>query len=168
MINNNLNMESRVWVYQSNRPFTDAEAQAISERVKEFVGRWTSHKIGVEGDGGLFYNRFILLMADESAVKVGGCSIDSSVHFIKALEKEFNTSFFDRWNIAYKKDNEVQSCNRSELENLENAGIITDDTIVFNNLITTKQQLLNEWEVPFKQSWLKNLPQAHNSFNAVL
>lgn len=168
MINNKLNMGSRVWVYQSKRALTPAEAPAISNRVREFVNRWTSHKVGVEGDGILAYDRFVILMADESAVHVGGCSIDSSVHFIKSLEQEFNTSFFDRWNIAYKKDGLVHSCDRNELERLVNTGEVHDDTIVFNNLITTKQQLLNEWEIPFKNSWLKNLPAAHTSFNSIL
>ncbi len=168
MINNNLNMGSRVWVYQSNRALTPAEAPAITGRIREFVNQWTSHKVGVEGDGGLLYNRFIVLMADDQAVSVGGCSIDSSVRFIKSLEKEFNANFFDRWNIAFKRENVVHSCHRNEFEQLVSKGEVHDETIVFNNLITTKKQLLNEWEIPYKNSWLKNLPAAHTSFNSIL
>lgn len=45
------------------------------------------------GDGFVMYNRFVVLMADESEVGVSGCSMDASVHFIKGLAAEFNTNF---------------------------------------------------------------------------
>ncbi len=117
MISNSLPANARVWVYQSNRAFTAQEMAEIELRLKDFVNQWTSHKVGVEGDGAIIYNRFIVLMADEEKVKLGGCSIDSSVHFIKALERDYGLNFFDRWNIAYLQGDKVLSCNRADFEN---------------------------------------------------
>lgn len=168
MINNNLPDTSRVWIYQSTRPFTAGEAIEINESVATFVQQWTSHKAGVRGDGQLINTRFVVLMADEDFEKPSGCSIDSSVRFIKELEQRYNTNFFDRWNIAYVKDGEVLSCTKEELPALLQSGSITDDTIVFNNLVQTKAELNTKWQVPYKDSWLKRIATAHTSFSSVL
>lgn len=145
-----------------------AEAITIRRHINSFVEQWTSHKVGVTGWGDLLHNRFVVLMADEDEVKPSGCSIDSSVRFVKGLEQEMNTRFFDRWNIAYLKDGEVLSCNKEELCKLLESGEINDDTIVFNNLVQSKAELLNNWQVPYSQSWLKRVAAANTSFSSVL
>jgi hypothetical protein len=33
-------------------------------------------------------------------------------------------------------------------------GFIETDSLLFNNLVDTKEKLLNEWLVPLNQSWL--------------
>jgi len=167
-LENDLPATSKVWIYQSSRKFSDNEAAVINEKIKQFARQWTSHKDGVVGDGMLLYNYFVVLMADESQVGVSGCSVDSSVHFIKALGHEYRTNFFDRWNLAYLKDGEVIACHRDEFERLSNTGEINDDTIVFNNLLNTKGDFETKWQVPYRESWLKNLRVAHISFNSIL
>lgn len=144
------------------------EATRVREKIKQFVGGWNSHKVGVIGDGELLYNRFVILMADEMQVAVSGCSIDSSVHFIKGLGHEYQTNFFDRWLIAYKKGDLVHSCNREDFEKLVESGEVHDDTIIFNTLLNTKKDFETKWEVPYKDSWLQNLRAAHTSFNSIL
>ena len=165
---NNLPDTSKVWIYQSSRKFTEREAVVINEKIKQFVMQWTSHKAGVIGDGKLLYNQFVVLMADESQVGVSGCSIDSSAHFIKALGTEYKSNFFDRWNLAYRKGDEVLGVHRDEFERLLNTGEINDDTIVFNNLLHTKGDFITKWQVPYRDSWLKNLRVAHISFSSIL
>ena len=168
MNDNELPMGSKVWVYQSTRKLEPHETIHIISAINAFVYDWTSHKAGVRGSGEFLYNRFVVLMADEESVKVGGCSIDSSVHFIKSLERKYDTGFFDRLNIAYKKGDEVYSCPQEEFEQLTRKGIVNDETIVFNNLVQNKQEFLTKWEVPFKDSWHKTLFLTHTSFNSVL
>ncbi len=167
-IKNTLPDTSRVWIYQSTRKFTAGEASTIRQRIKEFVTQWTSHKNGVTGDGDLLYDLFIVLMADESQTGVSGCSVDSSVHFVQSLAHEYKTNFFDRWNIAYKKGEEVFPCQKNEFEKLVDTGEITDETIIFNNLLNTKTDFENKWQLPYHQSWHKNVRSAHTSFNSVL
>jgi hypothetical protein len=168
MIENDLAPGSKVWVYQSVRQFTPGEAQTLRNKLKNFVAEWTSHKVGVIGDGDVLFDRFVVLMADEDKVGVSGCSIDSSVHFVKALEHEYRTSFFDRWNIAYFKNKEIVSCHRNEFEKLVDEGLVKDDTIVFNNLVHTKADFESKWQIPYAQSWLKNLRTAGVSFSSIL
>ncbi len=167
-IHNLLPAHSRVWVYPSTRAFNQAEAAAVSERIQQFVKNWTAHKLQVAGDGALLYNRFVVLMADTSEVEVSGCSIDSSVHFIRSLAADFQTDFFDRWNMTYEQDGEVLSCSREQFERLVEEGVITDETPVFNNLIQTKAELENKWRIPFKNSWHKNLPPLAGAFTGLL
>jgi len=144
---------SRVWVYQSNRLFTEAEAAAIAANIKAFVDEWTAHKLKVYADGALLYNRFVILAADEHQVGVSGCSIDSSVRFIKELGTQYGVDFFDRFHVAYKVGEEVRSANREGFESLIASGTITPDTIVYNNLVDNLTDLRTKWEVPFKESW---------------
>ncbi len=168
MIKNLLPPDSRVWVYQSVKKLSEHESNAVAAKIRQFVSQWTSHKEGVAGDGVLLYNRFVVLMADENQTSVGGCSIDSSIHFIKNLEKEFGTNFFDRWNIAYKKGSEVLSCNMPEFGKLVEQQVINDTTIVFNNLVQSKKDFEAKWQIPYKDSWLKNIETAHSSFSSML
>lgn len=167
-VNNLLSPESRVWVYQSEREFTTAESVIIATKVNDFVKQWTSHKLEVSGHGSLHYNRFVVLMADETQVGLGGCSVDSSVHFIRQLEKTFNTKLLDRWLIAFKQNDTIRTGTHAEFEKLVETGVITDDTIIFNNLVKTKAEFESKWHLPYKHSWLKNLSAAHTSFDSIL
>lgn len=144
---------SRVWIYQSNRPFTADEADRVSHDIEAFVAEWTAHKLKVTAGGALLYNRFVVLAADEREVGVSGCSIDSSVHFIMGLGARYGVDFFDRFNVAYQVDGEVRSANRAGFEALVADGAITADTIVYNNLVETLADLRTKWEVPLKESW---------------
>jgi hypothetical protein len=168
MVNNNLPNSARAWVYQSTRKLSLAETISIRQRINGFVDQWTSHKADVLGWGDLLHDRFIILMADEAHVSLGGCSIDSSVRFVKGLEEEFQTKFFDRWNIAFRTGNDVLSVGRDEFARLLDTGEITDDTIVFNNLVQTKADLLQKWQVPYKESWLKSVALTNTPFNSLL
>lgn len=144
---------SRVWVYQSNRAFTNEEAAAIETAIKTFVSGWTAHKLKVAAGALLLYNRFVVLAADEREVGVSGCSIDSSVRFIKELGAQYQVDFFDRFNVAYKVGTEVRSASRTAFEGLVAQGAILPETIVYNNLVEHLTDFRNSWEVPFAQSW---------------
>ena len=144
---------SRVWIYQSNRPFTADERSQIEAQLGEFTSQWQAHGHQLAAKAEVRYNRFIVLMVDEGQAGATGCSIDKSVQQIKQFEQDFNVNLFDRFNMAYKVGGEVISCSRPEFEQLIVEGKITEDTIVFNNLVPTKGELDSNWEVPFKQSW---------------
>ena len=144
---------ARVWVYQSNRPFTETESEKIAGAIDAFVRDWASHSRQVSAGGALLYNRFIVLIADETAFTVSGCSIDSSVHFVKQLAQQHGVDLFDRMNVAWKEGDEVHGANRAGFEQAIEQSRVTEDTIVFNNLVQNKQQLLNNWQIPLKDSW---------------
>jgi hypothetical protein len=154
---------SRVWIYQSSRLFTISEAFQIEDKLNEFVRSWTSHGSPVKGYGNLFFGQFIILIADETASGVSGCSTDTSVRLIKEFEEIFNVQFFDRQLLAFFIKDKVQLLPFSQLAFGAANGFIMPDTLYFNNTLSTKTELENNWIIPVKDSWLASriaFPQA--------
>lgn len=154
---NNMPSDARVWVYQCNKELNESEVKSINEKTATFMNSWTAHNQQLLASSTLRYNRFLILMIDEKQALASGCSIDSSVHFIQSLEKEFHISFFDRMLFAYKNGDRVEALPRSAFEKAISEGKINNETIVFNNLVQTKHELDTKWEVPLKNSWHKKV-----------
>jgi hypothetical protein len=154
LLDNNFHSESRVWVYQSNRLFTLSEALEIEEMLKEFTLQWKSHGTPVKGEAHLFFGQFIVLLADETATGVSGCSTDSSVRLIKDVEQRFALNMFDRTTLAFVVKDKIQLLPLSQLQYAIENGFITADTLYFNNLVQTKEELEKKWIVAVKESWL--------------
>ena len=150
----NFDPSSRVWIYQGDRPFTPEEAMQTQQLLSSFTLSWASHGTPVKGHAAIYYDQFIILMADETASGVSGCSTDSSVHLIKQIEQQTDIRFFDRLNLAFYIDEQVRLIPVVQLEEALNSSIITPDTLYFNNTIQTKEELDTKWLVLLKDSWL--------------
>ncbi len=146
---------ARVWIYQSNRPFTDVETAAITTEVKAFAQNWLSHGAPVKAFGTVLYNQFIVLMADETQTSVGGCSTDSSVRLIKAIEQQLGVDLFNRQLLAFMIDGAIQLIPLAQLNEALQNGTVHADTLYCNNTVLTKKELEQQWLVPVKDSWLK-------------
>jgi len=153
-LDNNFHPASRVWIYQSSRLFTLSEALKIEETLKQFTDDWLSHGVAVRGAAYLLFGQFIVIMADETATGVSGCSTDSSVRVIKEIEKSFSVNMFERTLLAFFVHNKIQLLPLSQLQYAIDNGFISADTLYFNNLVQTKQELENNWIIPVKNSWL--------------
>ncbi|MEL6976420.1 MAG: ABC transporter ATPase, partial [Bacteroidota bacterium] len=68
--------ESRVWIYQSNRSFTEAEITEIKEGLAQFLTQWTAHGSELKAGFTIKYKRFIVIALDQSLAGASGCSID--------------------------------------------------------------------------------------------
>jgi len=145
---------SRVWVYQSNRLFTIGEAFEIEDILKEFLAQWNSHGVKVKGYANLLFGQFLIFMADETASGVSGCSTDSSVRVVKKVESLFKVNMFDRQTLAFVIKDKIQVIPIAQLGYAVQNHFIMPDTLYFNNLVNTKDQLLHDWIIPVKQSWL--------------
>jgi hypothetical protein len=154
LLNNNFHPDSRVWIYQSSRLFSIDAALEIEEMLREFVQQWKSHGVPVKGAAWLFFGQFIILMADETATGVGGCSTDSSVRMVKGIEQRFSVNMFDRTTLAFVVKDKVQLLSMSQLQYAMDQGFINGDTLYFNNLVATKKELEDNWIIPVKESWL--------------
>lgn len=145
---------SRVWIYQSNRLFSITEALAIEQILNDFVSTWKSHGATVKGFASLLFGQFVIFMADERASGVSGCSTDSSVRIVKQLEKDFGVDMFNRQNLAFIVKDKIQMMPLAQLDYALENNFISDQTIYFNNLASTKNALENKWMLPIKESWL--------------
>ena len=148
------NDNSRVWIYQSSRLFFISEALEMEDMLNDFAANWKSHGAAVKGFANLFFGHFIILMADETATGVSGCSTDSSVHLIKNIEEKFNVQLFDRQNLAFIVKDKIQLLPLNQLEYAVENNFINADTLYFNNTVLTKKDLIEKWIIPVKDSWL--------------
>lgn len=159
LIPKDFNDNSHVWIYQSSRVFTFPEAVRIEEQLKDFATNWKSHGTPVKGYGNLLFGQFVIFMADETASGVSGCSTDSSVRLIKNIEKDFQVDMFDRQMLAFVVNEKIQMIPLSQVNHLLEEGVITANTLYFNNTILTKKELLKSWIIQVKKSWLaKRVP----------
>ncbi len=146
-------LHSRVWIYQSIREFSENEITQLKTKAESFISEWTSHGKTMNACFEIFHNRFIIVCVDEKTTSASGCGIDKSVKFIQSLEKDFNVSLLNRMNVAYKQNEKIISCHISELKNLIEFPEGQTGITVFNNLVNTKEELEQNWEVPLEKSW---------------
>jgi len=149
---------ARTWIYQSSRPFDPNELPHLEQELDEFATHWVRHGKRLKSWAGVLHHQFIVLMVDEEALSAGGCSIDASTRMLKQLELTYNINLFDRLTIAYRNEQgAIETASRAVFEALLAQGKVTDNTLVFNNLATTKAELESNWEIPLKNSWHKQL-----------
>ena len=149
--------ESRIWIYQSNRALSPVEVIEIEAKIKDFLISWTAHGSDLQASFLIKYNRFIVISLNESFNIATGCSIDSSVRFIQELEKLYDVSLLDKMNVSYRHGEFIAYKPLIEFKKMIKNRSISKKTIVFNNLINSKSEFLNNWEVPIEESW-------HNRF----
>ena len=148
--------KSKVWIFQSNRPFVEKEQKEIDEQLYQFYVQWLAHGDAVKGWAKLLFNQFVVVLADESGTNVSGCSTDSMVRIIKSLERQYDVNFFDRMTITFLINGKAQMLPFGQVQYALEKGYINEHTLTFNNIATTKSELLETWLVPMKESWLAN------------
>ncbi|MGX1024814.1 ABC transporter ATPase [Psychroflexus sp. MBR-150] len=150
---NELSDASRVWIYQCNRSFTDEEIQQISKDIETFLQSWVAHGQELKTSYLIKYKRFIVISVDESQSSASGCSIDNLVRFVQGLEQEYNVDLLDKMNVSYKHGKHIAFKPLLDFKKMVKQRAVNANTIVFNNLVATKQEFEDYWEVPLKDSW---------------
>lgn len=145
--------ESRIWIYQSNRKFSDTEITEIEAALQEFVENWAAHGTGLEASFVIKYNRFIILAVNQEGQQATGCSIDASVHFIQELEKKYDVSLLDKMNVTFKSGEHIAHKPLIDFKKMAKDKAVSAETIVFNNLVNTVGEWQDFWEVPAGESW---------------
>ena len=136
---------SKVWVYTADRILTDAEQETIEKELKPFISSWAAHGDELYGDSIIHENRFVILAVDESSVTASGCSIDTSVKFMKELGNKIGVNFFDRMNLIVERDNNFKSVHISDLKEYL-------DWNVYNPMVSNLNELRENWRVPVAAS----------------
>ncbi|HEY2720167.1 MAG TPA: hypothetical protein VGI82_00490 [Chitinophagaceae bacterium] len=154
LLNPDFHAASRVWIYQSSRLFRMSEALQLETMLDQFTHSWLSHGVPVKGEAHLFFGQFVVLIADETATGVSGCSTDSSVRLIKEIEQKFAVSMFERTMLAFLVNGKIEILPMQQLQYAVDKGFISGETLYFNNLVPTKEELENNWIIPLKESWL--------------
>lgn len=148
-----LSADSKIWIYQSNRSFQPNEIEDITRDLETFLNAWAAHGKDLKTSYLIKYKRFIIIAVDQSESSATGCSIDRMVHFIQSLEATYNVDLLDKMNVSYKHGEYVAFKTLLDFKKMVKQKAVNADTIVFNNLVSTKQEFEEYWEVPIKESW---------------
>ena len=146
---------AKVWIYQSDTNLSISNVELIDKEVKFFLNNWSSHNKEIESSYEIRYNRFLIIGLNENVNLASGCSIDKSVNFIKNLQSILKVNFLNRLDVAYKIGNKINSISLSEFQKMIRENKLSEDSIVYNNMIDTKKLYLNSWETTIKNSWHK-------------
>jgi hypothetical protein len=145
---------SRTWVYQSSRTLTDEEAKELTHLARGFTDNWMSHGVKLPAAADVLYNRFLIMMVDERAETAGGCSIDSSVIQIRSIQQKLNINLLDRMDLAFlNAEGALETVHANKISDAFEHGALTEETTVFNNIITSKAELETNWRIPLVKSW---------------
>lgn len=144
----------KVWIYQSDRKINEQEVIEIENKAQAFVEKWAAHGAQLKATAEVLFHHFLVLKVDESQAMASGCSIDSSVAFVKKIGQDYQIDFFNRLNLAYlNNSNEVELVAMPNISEKINQRIINEKTIVFNNLVTQLADFGTKWQIPMNQSW---------------
>jgi hypothetical protein len=144
---------ARVWIFQASRKLSETEVAILKPRTESFLNQWTAHGQNLEAGFEVRYNRFIVLGLNQDNASASGCSIDASVKFIQSLEKDFEVDLLDKMNVTFYNGQFIAHKSLSDFRKMAKAKSVSANTIVFNNLVNTKAEYLENWEVPAKESW---------------
>lgn len=148
--------ESRVWIYQADLPFDEAEIPEINNEIDAFCKKWTSHNNDLRAIGGVMHDQFIVLVVDETQASTSGCSIDKSVAFVKSLEQKYKRNLLQRDRVAWLDENEqIHTIPLSELSQAVKQGQLNMETRIFDNLVANRRDYISRWTVPLGKSWMK-------------
>ncbi|MDT8346986.1 MAG: ABC transporter ATPase, partial [Flavobacteriaceae bacterium] len=127
--------EARIWIYPSNRPFTDEEIGQLYKEISDFLETWTAHGQSLKAGFKIPYKRFIIFGLDQSQASASGCSIDASVHFIQQLEQKYKVDLLDKLNVSFKSGAYIAHKDLKEFKTMIKNRSVNKQTIVFNHLI---------------------------------
>ena len=153
-----LSDSSKLWVFQSDKIISPSNQKILINEISPFLTDWSSHGAEIKSSFEIRYDLFLIISVDEEINSVSGCSIDKLTNFIIQISDEIGVDFFNRLNVAYKSDYEkINLRSLSDFKTLIAEGKINEESIVFNNLIKTKKDYIEQWEVQLKNSWHKTL-----------
>lgn len=148
----NISEEARVFIYPSSRKFYPQEIDGLIQKISGFVADWKQDDETFKVSYQFLHNRFIVFLVEENS-GLTNQDIDKLVTFILQLQQEYEVELLDKMNVCFKQGEFTQYKDVKEFKKLLKNKSVNDKTIVFDNLIQTKYELENHWEVPITESW---------------
>jgi hypothetical protein len=146
--------DARIWIYQADRRFSAEEHASIESDLLHLCQNWLAHGAPLKTSFRIDYNQFITLAVDERNLGASGCSIDGTVRLLKSLQQRLGMDFFDRESIAFLDGSNVKLYPLSRLKTLFMEGVLSGESVTFNNTLTKKAEWEKEWKAGVKNSWL--------------
>ena len=151
---NNMSEDSRVWIYQAARQFTEQERKLISSKLSAFCDGWNTHGTRMPTSFQILDNQILVLVVDESGLGASGCSIDSSVRTLRELESEIENNITDQGKVTFKSSTgEISVASALGIKSKVTSGEINSQTPIINPQVKNKKDLESVW-ILAGNSWL--------------
>lgn len=143
---------AKVFIYPSSRKFYDTETDKLVENIQTFLNDWSStNKQNIAYK--FLYNRFLIFFVDDQETSLQSSAIDAIVTFVFQIETNYSVSLLDKMNVCFKQGKYVQYKELKDFKGLLKNRALTEKSIVFDNLVTTKADFENNWETTVADSW---------------
>ncbi|MCC5936077.1 MAG: hypothetical protein JJU34_02230 [Lunatimonas sp.] len=146
---------SRIWIYQSDRPFTKDETTWIADTLRAFCDGWNTHGQHMATSFEIVHHQVIILSVDERSFPASGCSIDSSVRVLREIENTLGLNLLDAGKIAVVHQDSLSVSKLSGIKAEVLAGNILPESKIIDPTVSKKADLMENWIITAKDSWLK-------------
>lgn len=161
-VNTSLPSSARVWIFPLERQLKEEETKLIQTKLLEFLSTWKSHEAPIQVTSQILYNRFIIVSADVTGENPSGCATDGLHRFVAEVTSQVRVQVAPLDVVFYRdRGGVISQLERGDFMRRCQAGEVLEKTIVFNNAITTLQELISgAWELECGNSWHRHfLPQ---------
>lgn len=149
---------SRVWVFGSDAPPSEAGTTALLAGVDAYLADWKAHGAPLTVAREWRDGRFLAVSVDQSSAGATGCSIDGLFRVLQGLEGVAGVSLVGGGRVFYRDDHAaVKSIGRSEVASLVADGTIGKDTVVFDTSLTDLGTYRACFERRAKDTWVKEM-----------
>ena len=149
---------SRVWVFGSEAPLTEAGTAALLEGVDSYLADWKAHGAPLTVAREWRDGRFLVVGVDQASAGATGCSIDGLFRVLQGLEGAAGASLVGGGRVFYRDLHAaVQSVARAEVAGLAANGTITKDTVVFDTSLTDLGTFRACFERRAKETWVQEI-----------
>jgi predicted nuclease of predicted toxin-antitoxin system len=144
---------AKLWIYPSSRKFYTHEVPEIATKITTFLEAWKTEDPSFKASYQLKYDRFIIIAVDATASEITTQDMDASVQLILQLQADYEVTLLDKMNVCFKQGKYVQYKELKDFKKLLKNKALTGKSIVFDNLIQTKEEFEQYWETSIEESW---------------
>lgn len=120
--------------------------------------QWTAHGHPLTCGRDWREAQFLAIGVDQTDAFASGCSIDGLFRTLQVLQTSLDATLVGSGHVYYRDaSGAIRSATREEFADLGSAGIITDDTTVFDVTVATAGEWRQRFETAVGRAWHKAL-----------
>jgi hypothetical protein len=146
--------DARVWVFGSSDALSGESERELLAHVDAYLQGWHAHGTPLSCAREWREGRFLAIGVDQSTAGASGCSIDSLFRILQGLEKSLGTSLVAGGRVFYRDQAGAVECvDRPTFGARARAGVIGEETPVFDTSVTTADEYRRRFERVVRDSW---------------
>jgi len=141
-----------VQIFPSSRKFYPQEIDPLNEKIEGFKLQLMD-QFNISVTSLLVYDRFVIFVFHFEEKSEMNSTYNALNDFISSIEQELSLTLLDRMNVCFKQGQYVQYKDLKAFKKLIKSKSVNAQTIVFDNLVTTVDDLKSYWELPISETW---------------